>query len=363
MSVASPCVGICALDSDGICIGCWRSVAEIAAWRSASDVERLRALGCAAVRRQLKMNELRIVSFLPSATEIACALGLEEFIVGISHECNFPPAIRGKPVVVHSALPIQTMTLGEIDRAVSEKLKSGESLYEVDLDLLRELRPTHILTQDLCQVCAPAGNEVTRALKALPIEPKIVWMSPHSIGDIHNDLRNLGALVGREALAEKLVSADHVRLEEIRELVRGAEARRVFCAEWIDPLFCCGHWVPEQLEIAGGFDPLGRKWKDSVRVSIEDVKNSDPEIIIVMPCGFDLNGSIEQARRFAGEHGELRAVKDRQLFAVDAACFSRPSLRVIEGAEILAQILHPDRVRRCGGGAGIARVAQISSSH
>lgn len=310
------------------------------------------------------MSELRIVSFLPSATEMACALGLEEFIVGISHECNFPPTICAKPVVVHSALPIQTMTLGEIDRAVSEKLKSGESLYEVDVGLLRELRPTHILTQDLCQVCAPAGNEVTRALKALPTEPKILWMSPHSIADIHNDLRNLAALVGREAFAEKLIFADHARLEQIRSLVRGAPPRRVFCAEWIDPLFCCGHWVPEQLEIAGGFDPLGRKWKDSVRVSIEDVKDSDPEIIIVMPCGFDLKGSIEQARLFAREHADLRAVKDGQLFAVDAAYFSRPSLRVIEGAELLAHILHPDRVPapaadHCEG----ARFAQISSSH
>jgi iron complex transport system substrate-binding protein len=313
------------------------------------------------------MNELRIVSFLPSATEMACALGLEEFIVGISHECNFPPAIRAKPVVVHSALPIQTMTLGEIDRAVTQKLKSGESLYEVDVDLLRELRPTHILTQDLCQVCAPAGNEVTRALKALPRDPKILWMSPHSIADIHNDLRNLAAVVGREVFAEKLVSANQARLEEIRDLVRGAPARRAFCAEWIDPLFCCGHWVPELLEIAGGFDPLGRKWKDSVRVSVEEVKNSDPEIIIVMPCGFDLKGSLEQARRFASEHGDLRAVKDQQLFAVDAAYFSRPSLRVIEGAELLAHILHPDHFRRPaperGGGAGIARAVQISSSH
>ncbi|HUS37725.1 MAG TPA: ABC transporter substrate-binding protein, partial [Verrucomicrobiae bacterium] len=178
--------------------------------------------------------------------------------------------------------------------------------------------------------------------------PKILWMSPHSIADIHNDLRNLAALVGREALSEKLISANQARLEEIRNFVRGAPTRRVFCAEWIDPLFCCGHWVPEQLEIAGGFDSIGRKWNDSVRVSVEDVKKSDPEVVIVMPCGFDLQGSIEQAERFAREHGDLSAVKRGQLFAVDAAYFSRPSLRVIEGVEMLTHILHPERISARG---------------
>jgi iron complex transport system substrate-binding protein len=285
------------------------------------------------------VSQLRIVSFLPSATELACALGLKESIVGISHECDFPPRIREKPIVVHSAIPVKSMSLGEIDVAVSEQLQNGHSLYEVDLDLLRELRPTHILTQDLCQVCAPAGTEVTRALNALPIAPEILWMSPHSIADIHNDLRNLARLAGREKFADKLIVRDLARLDSIRERVKGARPRRVFCAEWIDPIFCCGHWVPEQLEIAGGFDPLARKWKDSVRVRMEDVIAAEPEVVITMPCGFGLEGSTEQAREFASKFP-----RSAQFFAVDAAYFSRPSLRVIDGAELLAHILHPERV-------------------
>jgi iron complex transport system substrate-binding protein len=307
-----------------------------------------------------RVNELRIVSFLPSATELACALGLEEFIVGISHECNFPPSIRAKSVVVHSALPIKTMTLGEIDRAVGERLRSGESLYEVDTALLRELRPTHILTQDLCQVCAPAGNEVTRALNALPTPPHVVWMSPHSIADIHNDLRNLAALTGRESLATQLIANNEARLDALRAALHHAPIRTVFCAEWIDPLYCCGHWVPEQIEIAGAHDPLGRKWKDSVRIHFEDLQTADPEAIIVMPCGFDLNGSLEQALQLARNHSELKAVRNGQLFAVDASYFSRPSLRVIAGAELLAHILHPNRVEWHGDAKAFKQIGKTS---
>src|SRR5437016_2400175 len=198
------------------------------------------------------MNELRIVSFLPSATELTCSLGLADQLVGISHECDFPPHIRDKPVVVNSALPVAGMSLGEIDLPVSQQLGIGASLYEVDEQLLRELAPTHILTQNLCQVCAPSGNEITRALKALPTEPEVVWMSPHSIEDIHNDLRNLARITGRLKEAERLVAGDHARLLAVANCVSRTSRRpRVFCAEWIDPVYCCGHWVPEMIEIAG----------------------------------------------------------------------------------------------------------------
>ena len=297
------------------------------------------------------MADLRIVSFLPSATEMACALGLEEFIVGVSHECDFPPSVQTKPVVVHSAIPVKSMALGEIDIAVSERLKSGESLYEVDLDLLRELRPTHILTQDLCQVCAPAGNEVTRALNALPVAPEILWMSPHSIADIHNDLRSLARMTGCESVADELIARDHARLDAVRNAVAGAPVRRVFCAEWIDPIYCCGHWVPELVEIAGGFDPLGRKWKDSVRVRIQDVIDAKPEIVIVMPCGFGLEGAKQQACEFAAKLPRLA-----KFYAVDASYFSRPSLRVINGAELLTHILHRDHFEWRGPKNAFARI-------
>jgi iron complex transport system substrate-binding protein len=360
MIVESPCVGICRLDDHQICIGCWRSIDEIAGWNAAADDERLRALAAAEIRRQAhaakRMIEPRIVSFLPSATELACALGLEENLVGISHECDFPASVRGKPVIVHSALPIQTMSLGEIDVAVADRLRNGQSLYEVDLELLRELRPTHILTQDLCQVCAPAGNEVTRALNALPCKPEVVWMSPHSIADIHSDLRNLARLTDREPIADEIISRNESRLAKVRESVASATIRRVFCAEWIDPLYCCGHWVPEMLEIAGGIDPLGRKWKDSVRVRIEEVANAKPDAIIVMPCGFKLETAAEQARQLISTYRDARAIQDAEIYVADASYFSRPSLRVIDGTELLAHILHPDRFKWHGPNNAFMRI-------
>ncbi|MCI0540616.1 MAG: cobalamin-binding protein [Verrucomicrobiales bacterium] len=290
------------------------------------------------------MNELRIVSFLPSGTELACALGLADQLVGISHECDFPSEICGKPVVVRGTIPVGRMTSTEIDRAVSERLRSGASLYEVDEELLRDLSPTHILTQDLCQVCAPAGNEVTRALQGLPTKPEVLWMSPHSIEDIHNDLRHLARCTGRLRQAERLIISDQARLAAVSQTVRRARKKpRVFCAEWVNPLYGCGHWVPEMVELAGGTDVLGRKWADSVRVKWEDVVKAAPEVLIVMPCGFDLKGAVAHAEVLLQNSAcaNLPAVQSGQIYAVDAAYFSRPSLRVVEGTELLAHLLHP----------------------
>lgn len=291
------------------------------------------------------MSDLRIVSFLPSGTELACALGLADQLVGISHECDFPPNICGKPVVIHSAFALEGMSLGEIDLAVSQRLRSGASLYEVDERLLRGLSPTHILTQNLCQVCAPAGNEVSRTLKALPTRPEVLWMSPHSIEDIHNDLRQLARSTGRLREAERLIANDHARLQAAAKCVSLTFHRpRVFCAEWIDPVYCCGHWVPEMVEIAGGIDVLGRKWADSVRVKWDDIAKASPEVLIIMPCGFDLDGSVTQAEQLLKHPAcaTLPAVQAGRVYAVDAAYFSRPSLRVVDGTELLAHILHPE---------------------
>lgn len=289
-------------------------------------------------------DQLRIVSLLPSATELACALGLSEYLVGISHECDYPPEIRSKPVVVHSALPVKTMTLGEIDVAVSQQLAQGQSLYVVDESLLCVLAPTHLLTQDLCQVCAPSGNEVTRVLQALPSVPQVLWMSPHSIAEIYGDLTALGVATGREHVAEGLIAENLVRLGKMAGQLSGTEHRpRVFCAEWTDPLYCSGHWVPEQVEIAGGHDILGRKWADSVRVSWEQLVEAAPEVVIIMPCGFGLAKSVEFTREFLAHPmaAMLPAVRNGRVYAVDAAYFSRPGLRVVDGVELLGHLLHP----------------------
>ena len=209
----------------------------------------------------------RIVSFLPSATEMICALGLGDRLMGITHECDYPPEIMGKPIVVRGVLPTENMTQSEVDYAVTERLRNGQSLYRVDEAMIRAISPDLIVTQDLCQVCAPSGNEVTQLLKLLPSKPQILRLTPKSIEQIFANVRDLGEATDLRHKAEVLIAAGRARLEKIAAVTRNASSRpRVFCMEWIDPVYCCGHWVPEMVEIAGGVDKLGRKGTDSVRL-------------------------------------------------------------------------------------------------
>jgi iron complex transport system substrate-binding protein len=289
----------------------------------------------------------RIVSFLPSATEIACALGLGDRLVGITHECDYPDEIKGKPVVVRNALPIERMTQKEIDVAVAARLREGKSLYEIDEKLLRQLAPDLILTQNLCQVCAPSGNEVSQVLRALPKAPEILWLTPRSITEIEENVRSLGAATGRVKEAEALIESGHARLEKIASITKNIDRRpRVFCMEWVDPVFASGHWVPEMVRIAGGLDELGNEGADSVRISWDEVVKFQPEVLVVMPCGFNLAQVVEQTTRLFDYPGwaELPAVQSGSVYAVDAnSYFARPGPRVVEGTELLAHLIHPDR--------------------
>jgi iron complex transport system substrate-binding protein len=288
----------------------------------------------------------RIVSFLPSATEMICALGLGDRLMGITHECDYPAEIVGKPIVVRSVLSIESMSQSEIDSAVTERLRNGLSLYRVDETLMREISPDMILTQDLCQVCAPSGNEVSRLLSLLPTKPQILWLTPKSIEQIFGNVRDLGEATGCLQKAEALIAAGRARLEKIATLVRNVSSRpRVFCMEWIDPVYCCGHWVPEMVEIAGGIDKLGREGTDSVRIKWEDVLQWRPEVMIVMPCGFGLEKAADQARQLFTYPGwaDIPAVRENRVYVVDAnSYFARPGPRIVEGTELLAHLLHPD---------------------
>ena len=278
----------------------------------------------------------RIVSFLPAATEIAYALGAGDEIVGRSHECDYPADALRLPVVSRPALAIEEMNQGQIDTAVSSQLASGESLYRVDEILLRDLAPDVVFTQDLCQVCAPSGTELTRALQELPSKPEVLWLTPRTLAEIEQNILDIGRVTGRLLEAESLVDDNRERIEKVKRAVAEAPRRRVAFLEWTDPLFCAGHWVPEMIAIAGGVDPLGHPGGDSRRMTWDSVAMGNPEILIVAPCGYGLAQSQAAARNLTNT-GSARVV------AVDAnAYFARPGPRVAEGIELLAHLFHPD---------------------
>jgi len=288
----------------------------------------------------------RIVSFLPSATEMVYALELEDQLFGVTHECDYPPAAHQKPVVVRSVLPIEHMTQHEIDTAVSARLRDGLSLYQVDEARMREIAPDLILTQELCQVCAPSGNEVAQLLTSLSPQPEVLWLTPRSLGEIFDNLREIGEATGMLAKAEALIAASQARLDHIADRAAAASTRpRVFCMEWLDPVFCSGHWVPEMVALAGGRDELGRLGTDSQRIPWEDVVAWAPEVLILCPCGFHLGQVAEQAALLAvhPDWTDLPAARVGRIYAVDAsAYFARPGPRVVEGTELLAHLIHPE---------------------
>jgi len=292
------------------------------------------------------VSDARIVSFLPSATEMVYALGLESHLIGVSHECDFPADARRKPTVVRPALELAALGPSEIDDAVVQQLRSGASMYAVDETLLRSLAPDIILTQDLCQVCAPSGNETTRVVASLESRPEVLYFTPKRLADVWRDLRALGDATGTRDRAESVIADGEHRLADVARRVSQSPTRpRVFFAEWVDPIYCAGHWVPEMIEIAGGFDPLGRAGADSVRVDWSEVVAAAPEVIIVGPCGYSAEAAAEQMRFLTTRDGwtDLPAVRANRVFPVDAnAFFARPGPRLVDGVEILGRILHPE---------------------
>lgn len=276
---------------------------------------------------------------------MVCALGLGDQLVGVTHECDYPPEVQSKPVVVRNVLPLETLTQREIDEAVTQRLRDGESLYQVDENLLRDLEPDIIITQDLCQVCAPSGNELSQALKVLPKKPEIIWMTPKSLAGIEDNIRALGQATGRQRRAEEVIASGRQRLEKIKTRTGELSTRpRVFCMEWLNPIFCSGHWVPELVKIAGGSDTLGREGSDSVRISWDDVRKWNPEVLVVIPCGFHIEKVVQETAKLCEYEGwqDLAAVRNNRVYAVDAnSYFARPGPRVIDGAELLAHLFYP----------------------
>jgi iron complex transport system substrate-binding protein len=289
---------------------------------------------------------VRIVSFLPAATEMVYALGLENDLAGRSHECTWPPEAVAKPVLSHPALPVERMTPEEIDREVSARIRAGQSLYRIDTPLLETLAPDLILTQSLCEVCAPSGNEVTEALLSLGRRPRVLYMTPSSLAGVWENIRELGDATGTSDRAAAVIAGFEARLDALRKRTASLAHRpRVFCMEWLDPIFNAGHWMPEMVEIAGGrYDPA-EAGGDSVRMEWDAVRAGEPEVLVLAPCGYNTAQAAEQADLVRCRPGwsDLPAVRRGAVFAVDAsAYFACPGPRLVDGTELLAHLIHPD---------------------
>ncbi len=288
----------------------------------------------------------RIVSLLPSATEIVWALGLEDALVGVTHECDFLPSVVGKPVLTASRISHATMSSRDIDHAVRSQLDGHGSIYDLNEDLLRELRPDLVITQELCEVCAVSYRTVRQAAGLLEGDVRVVSLEPNSISDIFDTARTVGELTGREQEAETLVGELAVRLDALAVLLTEADSRpRTLVLEWLEPPFAPGHWVPEQVAFAGGDASFGAAGQKSRTTTAEEIQAYAPEAIVLAPCGYykeDTLRALSSARLPRGWH-DLPAVRAGRVWAVDATSyFSRPGPRVVEGAEILSRILHPE---------------------
>jgi iron complex transport system substrate-binding protein len=288
----------------------------------------------------------RIVSLLPAATEIAATLGLMEDVVGVSHECDFPAEANERPRVTHCPIHQAGLTSGEVDDWVRRTLREKGTIYTIDEPLLRELRPDVILTQKLCDVCAVGYDTVARLAATLPGPPQVVNLEPSSLADIFENIRSVANVCDVPERAERVVAELSARVETVRR--RAAQiGQRPRCAliEWVDPLFCSGHWGPELVEIAGGFDPLGRKRERSVQVSWKQVLDAQPEVMVLALCGYDVARARRdfELLRLYPAFESLPAARDARVYAVDAsALFARPGPRIVDSVELLAGILHPE---------------------
>ncbi len=289
---------------------------------------------------------MRIVSLVPSATEMLFALGLGPDLIAVTHECDYPNAAQELPRVTRDVLP-EGLSAAAIDAAVKERTLAGQSIYELDADLLSDLRPELIVTQALCSVCAVSYEDVRAIAAELDPRPQVIALDPHTIGEVLADAATLAQATGRRQAAAELVRDATARIDRIRLAVRGARRPRVAALEWLDPPFAAGHWTPQLIECAGGEDVLGYAGEPSQQQTWAQVGASQPDIAIVMPCGYDL----EIAHREAEMHrAELAVLGAGEVVAVDAASyFSRPGPRIVDGLELLAHILHPELVPQAPG--------------
>ena len=284
---------------------------------------------------------MRIVSLVPSATEMLFALGLGEQVVAVTHECDYPPAAEELPRVTRDALP-SGLTAGQIDAAVRARTDHGESIYELDAELLHELRPDLIVTQALCAVCAVSYEDVRAIAEEIDTHPEVISLDPRTLGEVLGDVRTLAEATGRRDAGVALVQDAAARIDRVRLAVRDRRRPRVAALEWLDPVYVAGHWTPQLIEYAGGLDVLGMPGEHSERRSWEEVAVAEPDVVVVMPCGYDAARAHAEALHFGAKLAGLGA---GEVVAVDAAAyFSRPGPRLIDGLELLGHLLQPGAI-------------------
>ena len=287
----------------------------------------------------------RVVSLLPSATEILHFVGAGETLVGVTHECDYPPGVESLPRLTGASIDHHSMTSAEIDAAIGKRLTDAESIYSLNAELLEELEPDLVLTQGLCDVCAVSLNVVEQAVARSPKKLRVLSMNPTSLNEVLDTALEVGDAVGQGAEARAKVAVLRERMARVREVVGGLPKPRVGCIEWLDPPFSAGHWVPEMVRFAGGEELFAEEGKPSGRLTWREVFEAAPEVLVLMPCGFDAARAAREAGVLPGLPGwsDLPAVENGRVWTVDAnSYFSRPAPRLVEGVEILARILHPE---------------------
>jgi iron complex transport system substrate-binding protein len=288
----------------------------------------------------------RIVSFLPSATELIYELGSEELLFGVTHECKYPKEAQTIPQVINSVIDSEKLSSNEINTQTCQLLTEGKEIFVLNEKILKESNPDLIITQKTCEVCAAFTSQVDKAIQILPKKPTIYSMDPHTMEEILTSVIEIGDILDKAKRSKEIRLELEKRINHVKEFLNQKKPR-ILAIEWIEPFFTAGHWIPEMIEFAGGINMISKKGEHSRKMNIEEIVESDPEIIILMPCGFGTKRTIEEYNKFLKNNSKwnnLRAVKNKKIFAVDAnSFFSKPSIRTITGLEILAKIIHPER--------------------
>lgn len=291
------------------------------------------------------MKVKRIISFLPSATELIYELGAQERLFGVTHECDYPSDASNKPRVIESIFEPEKMSSQEIDDKICELSERGEEIYKLITENVSNAKPDLIISQEICEVCSAYTNQVKNAINILEEKPEIYSMSPHNIQEILRCVSDIAEKIEEEERGEEIVNSLNTRINKIKK-VPISNRPKVLGIEWIKPFFTAGHWVPEMIENSGGINMITKNGEHSRKMDITEIENADPDVLILMPCGFNVQRTISEYEKYLKDDSrwnKLRAVREKRVFVVDAnSFFSKPSIRVVTGIEILAKILHPE---------------------